>query len=393
MERMYKSRAYSYIETNDAIWFSNIYFNGLEKINKLTGEIELLKKFPQYSIRNSYLHSYVVCVEDYLVFVPNLSAYITSFDMKTNKFVSVALDLQKIGQEKIRFSSACIKGHYVYMFPCRARKIIKYDIYQNTVKYLDVLNAIQEKIPQATEVFLSQYERINEKVYVPFANLNAIMIFDLEQEKADIQYLNIEGGCTTISRCGESFFLMASKKAQIYSWNEKTEEILTYDAFPKDFTENDGSFYYLYCYSYIIGKKIFFFPILGNMIVCFDIVSKQICKVYITKDLYDEKWNSFCSISEKYGMLVMVTDQDYFFHLSYKNETLQFKEVFEQNYSYNKQRICSYLLKNNYFNCVRENDKSKGIKEYIEVVRNSNIIESELKTENHGRKIYNKIQL
>lgn len=185
---------------------------------------------------------------------------------------------------------------------------------------------------------------------------------------------------------------MASKKARIYSWNGKTEEILTYDAFPKDFAENDGLFCYLYCYSYVIGEKILFFPILGNMIMYFDTVSKHICKVYIIKDLYGEKWNSFCSVSQN-GMLVMVADQDNFFHLSYKNETLWFKEAFEQNYSYNKRRICSYLLKNNYFNCLHEHDTSNGLREYIEFVRNSNVIESGLKTENHGRKIYNKVQL
>ena len=50
MEMLYKLRCLGFVEIGDDIWFANLYFNALVRLNKRTGKIEDLKKFPGYTI-------------------------------------------------------------------------------------------------------------------------------------------------------------------------------------------------------------------------------------------------------------------------------------------------------------------------------------------------------
>ena len=50
MNRLYKLRSLGYAEVNGEIWFPNRYFNALVKVNKTSGEVHLVNKFPNYDI-------------------------------------------------------------------------------------------------------------------------------------------------------------------------------------------------------------------------------------------------------------------------------------------------------------------------------------------------------
>ncbi len=215
MDEIYKSRAFGYAEVENAIWFSNVYFNGLEKINKTTGKIEILMKFPNYDIWRQCQHSYVVCVGQKLIFVPFRSRYIISYDIKTNEFMSVALKLSKTGKTDLYYFGACVCEQYVYMFPVKARCIIRYDVRKNVIKYLDDLSVIVENISENSIRFMLQYEIVDGKVFLPFTGLNAMAVFNLCDEKIEIQPLDIDGGCSAVCHCKSVFF---SKTRKIHSF-------------------------------------------------------------------------------------------------------------------------------------------------------------------------------
>lgn len=387
MQSIYKSRAFGYAEVEDAIWFSNIYFNGLEKINKETGKVEYIAKFPDGDIRCQWQHSSVVSVGQKLIFVPFRSEYIVTYDIKMNKFISIPLDLKK--KSDLYFFGACVYKQYVYMFPAKAECIIRYDTQKNVIKCLDVLNVISDEIPKDSSCFVLQYVLLDEKVYFPFANLNAVAVFDLRNEKIEIFRLEIEGGCSTICYQGEVFYMSSSKMPKIYSWNKENGQLVVYDMFPKEFNKNNDCFSYLFAYSQVIGKKVFYFPMSGNMILSFDMISKQICAEHTIANLYNDSWNTYCTPLENNTILILLADEDDFFHSRDLNGTIQFKCVSQQNCSYNLMLISKYLIENHYFNVGLEN---KGmLNTYIELLQYSNCIVAPCELKRYGRKIYDKI--
>lgn len=392
MEIIYKSRSLGYVETNDAIWFSNRDFNGLEKINKSTGRIELLKRFPEYDIRKQYIHSYMVRVKENFIFFPDLGDYITVYNIETSEFITVALDLEKIGKQKAYFSSACVYGQYIYIFPCRARKIIRYNVDLKIVTYLNTLDSVLDKIPSNLDIFMQQYEVIDGKVYFPFASLNGMLVFDLETEKADICKLNISGGCSAISYHRGKFYMVSSRNKEIYSWDKDTEELKAYDAFPEDFEITKcQSYNYLFGNSQILGEKIIFFPILGNMIVSFDVVSKEIYEERKIEDLYCEKWNTFWTLSREEKILVMLAGKDVFFYINETNGKLLFETAFKLDNCYNEQAINNYLIENHYYNGKIE--KKGELTNFINFIQHSDGFSSEQKERNFGKDIYNILRM
>lgn len=384
MNMLYNLRCLGYVEIDDNIWFSNLYFNALIKLDKLTGQIEIIDKFPNYEIDQVWLYSTVCHINNLLVFVPFRSTEIVVYNIKTEKFISVALDLTKVGKRERYFASAYIYGNYIYMFPVEAKCIIRYDVQLNSIKYLENgLIDVRSTLPKTTECFALQFEIIGKKIYIPFAELNAIAIFNLEKETIDIQYLNITGGCSTINYF-EGYFYMASwKQCKIYRWNNETEEIIEYVDFPKEFTSGD----YMFSSACSMKDRIFFLPIQGNMIISFEIKSKKLYEEKRISNLNYEEWNTFFCEKGSDKVIIWIAGEENLFVLDYSEEKLQIKPYFQQKSVCNKRYICDFFIEYGCFNVIFENEKD--LYQYIEVISNSSEIQKKEKTREYGKIIWN----
>ena len=316
MEMLYKLRCLGFVEIGDDIWFANLYFNALVRLNKRTGKIEDLKKFPGYTMDWQWLYATVCHVNEYLVFVPFRSKEIVSYNIQTQEFTSAPLNLNKTGKKERYFASAFEYGRYVYMFPVEAECIIRYDVQRNSIKYLfHGLDTISDILPDTAERFALQFEFVDGKLYMPFAGFHAVAIFDPEKESLNIKYLPIKGGCSTINYHNGFFYMASWKTCKIYRWNHKTEEIMVYDEFPQNFLPGE----YLFLSGWVMGDRICFLPVQGNMIVSLDMESGQLYEEKRIDNRYKEVWRVFYGKRMGESLHIGIADKDLFCILDYRD--------------------------------------------------------------------------
>lgn len=378
----YKLRGLGYAEVGDDIWLANLYFNALIKINKSSGQIQLIEKFPNYDIYQGWLYSTVFHVDGYLVFIPNTSEEILVYHLKTQRFQSMVLDGKKIGTKKTYFVNAYVYNHYIYLFPTGAKCIVRYDVSTHSVKYLENrLSALIRTWPETRYCFYQQFEVIDTKIYVPFLDLNAVAVFDLEDESVEIRHLEIEGGCSTIKYVGGFFYLASWSVPQIYRWNIEKDEIKTYDGFLSSNVEKN-----LFLYSCQVEDKLLFFPEHCKAVMSLSLKTGEIKE---EKRIYNEDTEplkTFFVQKEKDTSYILTADMGEISSFEYKENKLSFSPYYHMDNPYNKKMIQNYLDENGYCEVLYEEENS--LDEYLEQVSMSDKVKITKRDKNCGKDIF-----
>ena len=381
MELLYQLRCLGYAEIGDAIWFPNLYFNALVKMNKITGKIEALEKFTDYNIRCRFLFSTAVSIEGYLVFIPNESREIISYHVLTGRYHSVSLDYKMTGKESTLFGNACVYNQYVYMFPTRSR----YDVKSNSIRYLDCgIAAALRDVPSEETCFIMQYEMIDGKIYLPFSCINAIAVFDPDRETMDIKYLTIKGGCTTISGYKGKLYLASAGENRIYECDKQDLSIFSYPCPETPCAEAS-----LYSYSAVIGEKIFFFPFSGGMILSMDAKTKEIREEYEIQNNGHEVGSVYYVGRSGERFLAITAENESFSQLCYENGKMRLIPFYGQDCQYNRKTISEYLLKH-LFNEIQY-EEEESLEECINLISAADISVEYNQRENCGSTIYNRL--
>lgn len=386
MNDLCKLKYLDFIEIGEDIWFSNLYFNALIKINKSSGIIQIIDKFPNYNIEETWLYIAVYMIKDKLFFVPHKSKEIVSYDMISKKFISIPLDLDVIGKTEGYFLSAYAYENFIYMFPAYTRYIIRFDVQDNSIVYLDQgLSTALKELPPKAVCFIKEFEIIGNKIYIPFAMLNAIAIFDLEKEKLEIKYLNIIGGCSTIKYTEGYFYMASSKNYQIYRWDEKNNEIMVYDIFPDEFISKD----FLFSCSCVFDKKIIFMPLVSNMIISLDLQTKELC---CEKQINNENmvgWDTYFAKRKNDKLILMREDMPTLCLLEHEGKYLKYTPYFSLDDSFNKRRIRDFFIINMYYNVIQEGKIL--VEEYIKALKILSRLDLSNERKKIGKNIFYKI--
>lgn len=386
MHKIYRLRGLGCVRVGESIWFSHHFFNALIELNKSSGQIKSIEKFPVHDIRETWLYTTVCCSKDKLIFIPGTSDKIAVYDIKIKKFIFVGLDQDLVGNDVLYFWNAYRHGQYIYMLPRKAKCIVRYNIRENTVKYLHTsLDAVVLASPEMDACFAEQFEVLDEKIYMPFVELSAVAVFDLKKEKMSIKYLDIENGCSTIIYFDEYFYMTSSTQPIIYQWNTQTDKIKKYDVFPEKFRRiGCDSFELLFISAVNIGKKIYFFPFHSNMIISLDVEKETIETEKIYKETEKTPIVYYAKkIEDK--RCVLITNREGVSYWDYGTGGIERSSYFEQDDLYNKRIISDYLLRNTYFDgCVEEENMLKG---YLDVLENSYKMEQYKQKYEYGKLI------
>lgn len=383
MEMLYQLRCLGFVEIGDDIWFANLYFNALVRLNRRTGKIEDLRKFPGYGMEWHWLYATVCHVDEYLVFVPFRSKEIVSYNMQTREFTSASLNLDMTGKKERYFADAFEYGKYVYMFPVEAECIVRYDVQRNSVKYLfPGLDTISDILPETAERFALQFEFVDGKVYMPFAGFPAVAIFDPEKESLTVKYLPVKGGCSTINYHNGFFYMASWKTCNIYRWNHKTEEIMVYDEFPQNFLPGE----YPFLSGWVMENRIFFLPVEGNMIVSLDMESGQLYEEKKIDNRYKEVWRVFYGKRMGESLHIGIADKDHFCVVDYRDGKTVIKPYFRQDTCFNRAMINIFFLENGYLDVFAEQDKKKD--DYMAIIMHSPKKNKDRGKDNFGRLIW-----
>ena len=362
MNWKYKLRSFGYAEIGDDIWFPNLFYNALIRLKKATGRIEIIGKFPNYEIDHGWLYSGVCHVDKYLVFIPNQSKEIVSYDMNSKKFVSTALDLDHIGNKKTYFVSAYVHGHYVYMFPTGAMCMVRYNIRDHSVKYLDNdLSALIHTMPKTSYCLYQQFEILEEKIYFPFLELNAVAVFSPKDESIEIKYLDVEGGCSTINYAGGFFYLASWNRPEIYRWNIDTGEVRTYPVFPKEIV--GGHIFLCACN---IGDTLVYFPEQSDILISFSTKTGKLRKLQSVSYDDEEPIKTYFAQKEGKTYHILTADRKFINCFFYESEQFHIEPLFQLDDLYNEKKIDDFWMLQKYYAGHPEGEDT--LKEYMDLL-------------------------
>lgn len=389
MNELYELKSLGAVKINNDIWFPNRFFNALIKMDAKSGKIRDIKKFPNYEAGETVLYTTVLYAYDKLIFVPGRSEEIVSYCVESEKFVSVSMDLNIVGEEKLYFWCAYVNGQYVYMFPRKAKCIVKYNVLDNSIMYLEnYLNEIIRVLPENVPCFSAQFEIVNGKVYIPFVELNAVMVFDAKDESIEIKYINIEGGCTTITYVNEYFYLASLKNSCVFQWEINSGKIKRYDMFNDEIKLSSSVEFF---YAHRVEKRLFYYSIDGKTVVSLFLEDGGEKRTDGKFKIHNTGITSCLRRGDgdkNYVLIPCIED----FCLKKDEYGIDEAEIAScQDNLHNKAAINNYLMEQEYFHGYLET-RQIPLETYTEALEYTKEKEKKEKTAGYGQLIFNKIK-
>lgn len=340
-----------FVEVEDDIWFSSNIFNGLVCIEKNKGKIKEIVNIPGYSISECLLFSGLLNVGGVLVAIPSRSKAVLLYNLKEKSMLELEIDKKYFVNDLIASFIGIVYDKYVYIFPTGMRCVIKVDVYNKEITYIDNgINRIYKLIGNNDIVFRQQYEIIESKVYLALANIGGYVVFDFEEERFDIHLIDGMEGCVTINNYDDKFYMGCWRKKIIYEVNKEDDSFCRFLDFPDDYEYDVYSF----ANSCIKDDSLIFLPLMANEMISFNITSKQITKEVLLDNLNDKNiFTFFCQEGKCYFDVRNSIDC-----LEYDNNSWYIKNWVVFNQKYNKKYIAKYLKENGYYSCIVENKKN-----------------------------------
>lgn len=124
---------------HDKIYFSAQEFNGLFCADQQGGEALFLSKFPDLGNNKQCLHSDVLQFEEELLFLPDLSDYITLYNIRTKNFVNFKYPIISKGAFRTypKVATGIVVEQCAYCFGEQDPCIIKFDFVTHKIKVYD----------------------------------------------------------------------------------------------------------------------------------------------------------------------------------------------------------------------------------------------------------------
>ena len=176
------------VHENDG-WFCDIYYDGLFHIDLRTGMISLEFFFGTNQIE---AYSPIAYYEEKLIIAPRNADSILIYDIVKKHAERIRLNMSEnyVGNDLLHFFSAIeVYGRYAYIFPGRYHAIIRINLENYEIKYIEGwYSQIKSILPQKTEakrvIFCDWVEKVGENRFVLVCwQTNLIMLFDAGTEK------------------------------------------------------------------------------------------------------------------------------------------------------------------------------------------------------------------
>lgn len=200
-----------------------------------------------------------------------------------------------IGTSKFDFLSGYVNGEFIFLFGHAYPGIVKVNLLTGEIiifsewvqKCLDDINDKHDGF------FHVQYTVIDDKVYLPFLNMNAVLCFSPQEESIEIIYFGGNTQRYITSECdGANLWLFPrdGHTGYIAKWCIRDGSIKYFKDYPVGYIENSYAFFR----SVLYHKKIYVFSHLGNKGICVNVVNEEISPF---DDLYDVSNMRGCNYS------------------------------------------------------------------------------------------------
>lgn len=261
--RKYNLRTQGIAFYHDKIYFSAIEFNGLFCVDKYGGEALFLSKFPDEGSNMRRLHSDVLQFGEELLFLPDLSNYITLYNIRTGDFTNFEYPIfaDNIFNGYPKVAAGIIVEQCAYCFGEENPCIIKFDFITHEMKvYVEWFQKYKEYgYREGVAYFCKDIGIIGKSIYAKTHHNGVILEFNTVTE--EISFHLCSKLISSIICCDNNNIWYFGEEGQnISCWNiaEKTTRIVE---FGKELQDIEKA----YQCSAVTDSQIWLFPYLLSL--------------------------------------------------------------------------------------------------------------------------------
>lgn len=355
MTPVYKMRCCGFVEIEDDLWFPECSFNALICMDKTKGIIKEIIKIPDVKLEIKNLYSEIFLLGNDLILVPAYSDKVVSYNLDSKEFFCASIK-DYVGNFFIsKYRAAYQYGNDIIMLPNAADLIIVYNHMRKEISTVEIKNIIllNELYPDRHIQFRPQFEVVDERIFIPYAEAGAILIFDLISKQAEVKIIEGLSGCDTINYDKGMFYLAAWNERKLYAIDMDFHIVNVYMDYPVGLDADR----HIFAYSLLIEEKILFFPQLGNMIVSFDLKNKKIKEEMRFQEPGNDYTRTYIARINRKMITLLMDEDSWLSNLFYLNGDLYKERYCKWDRSYNNHIIRKYLVENHYFDILYENNK------------------------------------
>lgn len=384
-----KYQTLSFFDTfkeNHELWVSNAAFNGIFKINMLSGCSQFIGRFDT-ELGYRGLHQQIIDYHDWLIFIPGASENIALFNRKTYEIEYISVVMPDSIADQVEVAGAYIYKDELWIFPqYLSQNIIIISLNDRQVRCDDILKKTMDKGDRTVNrPFFGMAAIKQEEVWMPIKNTSEILQYSFASADAKIYKLkNPRAKIHSIDAAEGTLWLTFSDTSEIMEWdpvtgNEDKDKIeaewkqgknpfsrvipvsksqcIILPAYTDEIILKSGDtfkglkyprgFYWLndfkrdwprFCTYKKEGEKIFIFPSSGNMLLIYDIQKEEL-------------EGRVCRIPEEWSEETVVREHIFPYYMQ--------EHLAERKVAYEEQEddLAGFLY------CVQNNHRGSGKKE------------------------------
>ncbi len=351
MSFTYKIKCFGFEEVSDQLWLLECNFNALICVDKKDGEIKKIIKIPDNNIKERDLYSFFIKIKQDLIFIPNCSNKIVSYNLENKCFSSIPIDNYVKTSSISNYKAAYQYEDEIIMLPNRADKIIIYNHSKRKISTIEIKDKDLDLLyPNRKIEFRPQFEILDKCLFIPFSDAGAVLKLHLITKQIEIKLIKGLSGCDTINYYDGIFYLASWNEKKIYALDKDFQIVNEYTSFPQGIKVEKM----IFAYSLLVGEKIVYFPQSSNMIVSFGLKDKTIKEEMRLTSINKNYLKTYLAKIHENKMILLMANDRYFSVFFYLDNVLYKQPYCLWNEKYNNQRIENYLLNNDYFDNIYE---------------------------------------
>lgn len=202
------------------LWVSNETFNGIFKIDMLSGKGEFIGRFDR-EIGCRKLYRQVINYCDWLIFIPDTADSVAFFHKKTHDIEYADIVAPDAGSDEIKIRSTCVYREELWMFPeYLAQSIMIINLKSRCVRYDDILEkTVKAAAKSAKGSFFGKALIRGSEAWIPIRKTPEIIKYDMDTGKAEFTRLEApKAGINSMDAMGDVFWITYCDKSEITEW-------------------------------------------------------------------------------------------------------------------------------------------------------------------------------
>lgn len=249
-----------------------------------------------------------------LILIPANSDNVVIVDCRnlTKEYIALPDMKYRIGNSTSKFFGGVVHEDNLFLFGNSYPGIVKVNLISKDVKVIDswINKSMVTFTNEYDGCFGARYILLNNVVYFPFMNTNAVLQFDLETENILVHKVGDESQrFVSIEWDGECFWLIPrdGSTGNVIKWNPFNGVIEYIKKYPEEFDYNTFAFYR----TEMVNNKIFLFAHLSNCNISIDTNNGQMVTFPHLYHVEDIKGCKYQIVWREHDKFIILRDKEW----------------------------------------------------------------------------------